>query len=129
MVVPGAPLGLPDAFAGIRLLMAMALPGTVVKPPWGEAMRSRMVCMGWVVPPGPSLGPASLGVTIMPGGRLGTRYVTRGPIGCGCACGWPPSRTGAAADVTVPVAGVNTTDVPEMLTRVIAGGRLDVGGI
>lgn len=129
MVVPGGAPGLPDAFAAIRLLMAI-LPGTVVNPPWGEAMRSRMVCMGWVVAPGPSRGPASRGVTIMPGGRLGTRYVTRaGAASCCCPCPCPSlSAPPPAAEVTVPVAGVSTTEVPEMLTRVIAG-RLDVGGI
>uniref|UniRef100_A0A6B0V8W9 Putative secreted protein n=1 Tax=Ixodes ricinus TaxID=34613 RepID=A0A6B0V8W9_IXORI len=108
MVVPGPP-GPPGI--GVRLPMVMALPGTVVKPPCGEAMRSRIVCMGMGVPePGaPEMirGPDSLGVTTIPGGRLGTRYVT---LGCAIidgvrrklppACVTTPDDTAVAARST-----------------------------
>lgn len=73
----------------------------VVKPPCGEAMRSRIVCIGMGVPePGvPEMirGPDSLGVTTIPGGRLGTRYVT---LGCAIIDG--VSRKLPPACVTTP---------------------------
>lgn len=122
VVVPlCVPPGLPDAFAGNRPVgMAMEPPGTVVRPPAGVAMRSKMVCMGWVPLPVASRGPASRGATTMPGGKLGTKYVTR--VG-GPTSDDELSRTALApAWVTVPEGmWLNTTDVPAMLTRVVEG--------
>lgn len=120
----GVPVGLPDAFAGIKFAgTAMVPPGTVVKPPCGDAMRSRMVCMGCAPLPAASRGPASRGVTTMPGGKLGTKYVTRAG---GPTSGDELSRNVLPpAWVTVPpVMWLSTTEVPAMLTRVVEG--LDV---
>lgn len=116
MVVPGGwPAPPADPAMGARLPIVMVLPGTPAgKPPGGAAIRSRIVCMGMAVPGAPAAvsrgGPDSLGVTTIPGGRLGTRYVTLGwpTIGwfrrIGCPIGEP--ATVPADDMVV--ACVNT---------------------
>lgn len=119
------PVGPPDGFACNKPVgMAMAPPGTVVKPPGGDAIRNKMVCMGWGLLPVVSRGPASRGVTTMPGGKLGTKYVTR--------VGGPTSDDElrrialAPAWVTVPpVMWLSTTEVPAMLTRDVEGFDAD----